>query len=336
MRIKKFAILSLIVSLTSPLLADTFQGLGYANQNHSNPSSTAYDISADGKNVIGISNSFACIWTAKKGWIPLGKINNKATHSLAKAISNDGKIVVGVEFVSNSERMAFAWTAKKGMQPLGAPTGRKTSNAMGIAGNGKTIVGITDTSRSQRGFIYNQHGMNELPKECYFPTAVSFDGKVIASNQYIYSNNKLFNIGSLPGGSDGTTARGISDDGSTVVGSSSTDKGGEAFIWTKQTGMKPLGSIPGTGNHSNTWSVNQDGTVVVGWAGIKEKTTAFIWTKSLGMKELKPYLMDRGLSDQLKNWRLTRATGITPNGKTIVGVGVNPKSQIEAFIVTLD
>ena len=52
-------------------------------------------------------------------------------------------------------------------------------------------------------------------------------------------------IGDLPGGDFLSSARGISADGTVVVGDSHSSSGCEAFRWTEATGIVGLGDLPG-------------------------------------------------------------------------------------------
>src|SRR5690606_6293045 len=52
-------------------------------------------------------------------------------------------------------------------------------------------------------------------------------------------------LGDLPGGSFWSEARGVSADGSTVIGFSLRENGQEAFRWTEAGGMVGLGVLPG-------------------------------------------------------------------------------------------
>jgi hypothetical protein len=64
--------------------------------------------------------------------------------------------------------------------------------------------------------------------------------------------------------------------------------------------------------------------------------TAFVWTGELGFLSLQQHLLDLGLD--LTGWALTEATGIsgaTAGGHTIIGNGINPDGQQEAWIATI-
>lgn len=89
-------------------------------------------------------------------------------------------------------------------------------------------------------------------------------------------------LGFLPGGMfDGSTANGISADGSVVVGRSRNDE--EAFRWTQATGMVGLGTLPGGAFSSFALGVSADGSVVVGTTSGSNFGQAFRWTQATGM-----------------------------------------------------
>lgn len=116
-----------------------------------------------------------------------------------------------------------------------------------------------------------------------------------------------------------------------IVGSSSSDQGSEAFRWSANGGMVGLGDLPGGIFRSYAYGVSADGDVVVGesvtdivifepfgdWTYVFE---AFIWNEQHGIRDLREVLAgDYGLD--LSGWTLTRATGISADGLTIVGFG---------------
>jgi probable HAF family extracellular repeat protein len=71
-------------------------------------------------------------------------------------------------------------------------------------------------------------------------------------------------LGDLPGGTFDSRAHGISADGSTVIGSSMSASGTEAFRWTLGGGMIGLGDLPGGAFYSDAYGASADGSVVVG------------------------------------------------------------------------
>jgi probable HAF family extracellular repeat protein len=73
----------------------------------------------------------------------------------------------------------------------------------------------------------------------------------------------------------------VSDDGSTIVGFSSTINRRDTFRWTRESGMIGLGT-PGAKFTPIAWGVSGDGSVIVGGDGYD----AFRWTAAEGAKEI--------------------------------------------------
>ena len=81
--------------------------------------------------------------------------------------------------------------------------------------------------------------------------------------------------------------------------------------------------------------VSEDGSVVVGYGNSANGNEAFIWNSSQGMRNLKQVLTnDYGLN--LTGWTLSEATGISADGLSIVGWGINPSGNNEAWLARLD
>ncbi|MFN4032798.1 MAG: hypothetical protein ACK4ME_04140 [Fimbriimonadales bacterium] len=84
-----------------------------------------------------------------------------------------------------------------------------------------------------------------------------------------------------------STANGVSDDGSVVVGTSDTERGVRAFRWTPTTGMVNLGTLGGLESFAD--SVSADGSVIVGAADTStNERRAHRWTHSTGMQIVEP------------------------------------------------
>jgi probable HAF family extracellular repeat protein len=146
----------------------------------------------------------------------------------------------------------------------------------------------------------------------------------------------MVGLGYLAGGFLYSEAYGVSSDGSVVVGLSDTASAVEAFRWTSGGGMVGLGDLPGGWFYSEAHGVSPDGSVVVGVSRTASGYEVFIWDAGNGMLNLKDVLFnDHGLD--LTGWTLTGAAGalgISSDGLTIVGVGINPDGYEEAWIAT--
>jgi len=108
----------------------------------------------------------------------------------------------------------------------------------------------------------------------------------------------------------------------------------EAFRWTQTGGMIGLGDLPGGGFESYAHAVSADGAVIVGRSWSASGHEAFIWDNAEGMRSLKD-MLENDLGLDLTGWILSTAHDITPDGQTILGSGVNPSGDTEAWLVTI-
>ncbi len=98
-------------------------------------------------------------------------------------------------------------------------------------------------------------------------------------------------IGDLPTGQFLSRAYGVSNDGTTVVGSGrlrtisdSYNQAQQAFRWESSTGMEPLGAHPtGDADSTEAFAASLDGSVVVGTMGTSGPSEACRWTAESGM-----------------------------------------------------
>jgi probable HAF family extracellular repeat protein len=100
--------------------------------------------------------------------------------------------------------------------------------------------------------------------------------------------------------------------------------------------MQWLGALAPIALSSESTAVSADGTVVVGTSHVHGTPAyrAFLWTPDAGMRDLKEALeQDAGLD--LTGWNLTIATGISANGRVIVGNGFSPAGNQTSWIARL-
>ena len=98
--------------------------------------------------------------------------------------------------------------------------------------------------------------------------------------------------------------------------------------------MVGLGDLSGGSVDSAAWAVSADGSVVVGQGRSASGDEAFLWISGGTMQNLRDLLIAGGTTG-LTNWKLDRATGVSADGSTIVGVGTNSSGEREAWIATV-
>lgn len=265
-------------------------------------SSGARDVSRDGSVIVGLVTGLAGAfrWTETTGMEDIGDIAGGAEISSASAVSADGSVVVGTGHSGIVE--AFRWTRTEGMTGLGTLGGFPASEAFDVSADGSVVVGYSVSSSGREAFRWTEA-----------------EGMV--------------GLGDLPGDPFDSIATAVSADGSVVVGQSLVGPNWQAFRWTQSEGMASLGTLPGGGDAGAT-GVSGDGTLLVGLVnfccpGFNE---AFVWDSVNGMRKLQDVLVNEHGID-LTGWTLSQAAGISDDGRTIVGIGMNPLGQGEVWIV---
>jgi probable HAF family extracellular repeat protein len=192
------------------------------------------------------------------------------------------------------------------MVNLGALSGGGAfSYARGISADGNVVVGYSDSSSGTRAFRWT-------------------------------SEEGMVGLGNLPDGSFWSSAYGVSPEGTVVVGNSVSSSGTEAFRWTSENGMVGLGDLPGGTFSSEARSTSGNGTVVVGMGNSGLGDEAFVWNAAEGMQSVKKCLISKYQSaSSLLGWTLSEATGVSADGKVIVGNGTTPTGQSEGWVANL-
>jgi len=294
--------------------------------------------------VVLLSVSATSVAFAGAGLTPLGDLPGGPVESYASGVSGDGSVVVGRSSHSFSGEQAFRWTSGGGMVGLGdLPGAGFVSRAYGVSADGSIIVGWGASASGQEAFRWTSAGGmvglgyppgEPLVEPFSTATGVSGDGSVVVgvgSFDYRYSDEAfrwtsssgMGGLGYLPAPFFGRAAYGVSRDGSVVVGVIESESGYEALRWTSEGGMVGLGTLPGK-IYGAARGVSGDGAVVVGQSadnvGYNE---AFRWTSGGGMERLWDVLVDRGVDPAADGWtKLAYASGISADGRTIVGTGV--------------
>jgi uncharacterized membrane protein len=244
----------------------------------------------------------------------LGDLPGDPVDAAATAVSADGSVVVGYGSlrpvradVPHGDRIyaGFRWTEEGGMVQID-PGGVNVSGATGVTADGRVIVGFAERNGNLAGYHWTEEGGLEWTACC--PKGISGDG-----SRVIGAYNEF----------------GVSYDGSTVVGESGVGWEGVAYRRTEGGGTELLSP---NGPRSRALATSGDGSVVVGWDFVGD-LSAFIWDETHGYRSLRDVLTGLGLD--LTGWELWEATGISPDGRHIVGSGLNPSGELEAWLVHL-
>jgi len=346
-----FAVLLVACAVTAPVTATSFTGLGDLPGGAF--SSFASGVSGDGSVVVGTSKATtgdrAFRWSASGGMQALGTLG--AYSSNANGVSFDGSVIVGtVNNLQFSDFQGFQWTAPGGMVGLRSLGLTGDSRASGVSTDGNFVVGEgrygVSSSFAFRGTtagVFSNLGDHPGGSDFGRAFGVSGDGSVVAGTGSDFAGGFSFSWTAATGlihlsghpSSFGSTANAVSADGNFIVGQVELAAGRFAYEWTSAGGMISLGDLPGGSVTSNAFAVSTDGRVVVGSSSSTSGTNAFLWTQANGMQSLQDLLTSLGQGSAMSGWRLESATGISADGKTIVGYGVNPSGVREAWIATV-
>lgn len=282
---------------------------------------TARALSGDGSVFVGVGNTASGFeahrWSPTDGVTPLGDLPGGEYNSLAVAVSLDGSFVVGRSGIEPSHIFRFGpdaykyepfiWTAGGGMVGLGGFTGEPVGGeAADVSADGSVVVG--------RSTIITSPGE---PWESYRLSAFRWT-----------QTTGMTDLGF-------ETAAAVSADGSTVVGYSQDDLGiYDAFRWTEESGRVFLGDYSSISSMSQAHDVTADGSVIVGVSWETGPPIPVIWDEVHGSRYLHDVLSNQYGLD-LTGWSLEGAVGISDDGMTIAGTGINPLGDYEAFVATL-
>jgi probable HAF family extracellular repeat protein len=264
--------------------------------------SSATGVSDDGTVVVGngtpASGGGAFRWTAATGLVALSGVPWGASPEQvsAEAVSADGATVVGWFQVETGGRIeAFHWNTATGAVGLGDLVGDQfQSESFGVSADGSVVVGTAVADGAEPG-----QGTRHL--EAFRWTAAT----------------GMVGLGDIQGGDFRSDARGVSADGSVVVGwSSHASIDQEAFRWTSGTGMVGLGDIQGGDFRSDARGVSADGSVVVGSGSNATGSEAVLWTSAGGMI---------GLGDLAGGGFNSGASAVSADGSVVVG-----QSEVDA------
>lgn len=296
-------------------------------------SSEARAVSDSGDTIVGLgtadiySLNDAFVWRDSQGMAPVGSFEGEVPSSHALGVSSDGLMVVG-----GSWNMGFVWDSDSGMERLeSADKSVFLTAANDISGDGSVVVGQAIVGET----ILPIGGRRTYPFEIEGPAIWSESGGVVP-------------LGSLEDHDQFGRAVAVSRDGQVVVGSSGLQW--KAFLWTAANGMRPIQDDAIAGK-SVAASVSDAGDVVVGYYrppvtesidstppgwGFPDGLSGygFIWTEDAGFRSLDVAIKsDYGLD--LDGWIIGPAHAVSGDGKTIVGYGISPDGNRQAWLLDL-
>jgi len=278
-------------------------------------------ISRDGKTIVSEAKDAqgldsAAIWQGGTNWKTLGTfpggVSSDKSLSTAWSVSGDGSVIVGLAWISVAIAHPFRWDAKNGMVDLGSLQGQ-SARASIVSGDGHVIAGWDQdpyayTHNSWRGAMWWQ-GMERLLNPYGWigqAIGINYSGSVIVGTGHPAPITHAYRFTAWDGHVEdlGALERGITED------------------------QKKLE------DNSLASGVSDDGTVVVGTSGWRPPLDAVIWTPETKMVKLSDYLTSKGVTG-FERWLLVDAAAVTPDGKTITGLGINPEGLAEGYVVTL-
>ncbi|HRQ73352.1 MAG TPA: hypothetical protein PLU35_10025 [Phycisphaerales bacterium] len=344
----------------------TFTGIGFLSEE--SPWSSAYGVSSGGSVVVGTSDDAggpfsptqAVYWTPETGVVGIGRLWDNGKFSFAYGASHNGGVIVGG---GNSEPgwQAFRWTETAGMVGLGdLPGGDFNSEARAVSGDGSVVVGRSRSGAAGDGLFEafrwtEETGMVGLgflqggQFKSSSAAGISADGKVIVGGSSSAGGGRAYrwteetgmvSLGTPPGGS-GSGARGVSPNGEFVIGISGIDGFTRAFTWSEDAGMAFLPNITGEYIVLSSYAdgVADDGTVV-GMTNVVDENYhaaiyATLWRPGEEAITVEALLLGHGIDVRAMGWQLEFATGISADGRTIVGHGYSPNGIYEGWVVRI-
>lgn len=201
--------------------------------------------------------------------------------------------------------LAICPALAQSIEPIIVPLGIGSAEPLAISGDGSTIVGYGSREGGRSALSWTSSGLGMMVTG--WPTynsaeaaAVSHDGSIIVGRMDArhpmaprtgavrWDAGGMTELGALPG-HNASASRGLSGDGSVVMGVSynlgPTPTDMRTFRWTAAGGMQDIGVLAGTsGTYAN--SMSADGSTIVGVSLGSGPSQPFRWTATGGMSAL--------------------------------------------------
>ncbi len=342
--------------------AATFQGIGDF-PGESGLLSVPAGVSPDGSVVFGRAESHygweSFRWTAETGIQRLGFPWWEGYFgSGALDASYDGSIIIGAHWIGDSDGYTmfrpYVWTQADGTRELPMPAGLYgdwSGEAVALSSDGRLAVGwigrqppVHGQRRDLSAVVWNIEDRTVELMEQPPSTDSSYSSRDISSNgstilvgtlqgDYLWTEQYGYTQTTFPGG------EALSPDGKVIAGTQReyTPTFHEyGFLLNGNDEITMLG-VPDGWVSNPVYAISYDGSVVVGKlcdGYFNPQYGAYLWTEQEGVRLLEEILVeDYGLD--LTGWDLLSATGISYDGMTIVGTGINPDGYLEGWVATI-
>ena len=302
-----------------------------------------YGISGDGSTVVGAVNNgtggIAWQWRQAGGVTVLSSVSE---YAWAYGVSANGSVVAGYQGYARTPPTATKWV---GGAETTLGTSGDDSTAFAVSGDGISVVGFDPNSIPS---VWNSGGFHQLLSSTHSSTGAATgtnsDGTVVVGYwaDFAYSDPTTYQpfywsqaAGVQPLGLGAYSygiAQGVSADGNVAVGG----VGGYPARWVGFANPVILSAL----TLGTAYAASQDGSVVAGTTGVNGERQidtptsplqqAFIWTSANGLRLL------QNVISTAPSGNMMYATGISADGKTVVGYGNPPSSSYSrGWIATL-
>lgn len=303
--------------------------------------SVAGRVSADGSTVLGAMyaptppDSWVIRWTFESGAERLVEPSGFFA-TIAMGLSGNGEVIVGRGVGDSNFTRGFRWTRSEGYTLLDhvEPSGISDD---GVYEFGRHLTVGAPYRRAAGGDVEGV-GISGTP------TASSADGSVIVGMQAQHlpasggawrwndATKQQVSLGAIPDQWSSSVPADVSPDGATIVGHFANDSTSAAYRWTEDAGYSLLASFSDE-SISTANAVAADGVTIVGHSITENVSVATIWLPDGTVHALSDYLSSLGA--EMDGWTLISASGISDDGLTIAGEGVNPNGLAEAWVVRI-
>lgn len=257
-------------------------------------------------------------------WTQLGNLGYTSDVSVSSAynISGDGSTVVGLAYTGDGATIiahATAWT-EDGPIDLGSKFSGEYTRANAVSYDGSVIAGLQDKLGPWHAAVWyrNEDGTYTEPQYIFAEEGMTDDDVDFDDTNDMWAK--------IPG-----YAQCVSSDGKWIGGSGTYGSVLDCpWVWSEETGLKLIGEHGYGGGCVS--DMNNDASVLVGWGGTGE--SGWIWTEELGQMNINTFV-EKMLEVELDGVSLCSVYDMSPNGRYLVGYGIDSNSQFFGYRIDL-